>query len=63
MVALPSLAFRSLPSGDMFIRWLGWGGGGGGGGGRGELKLEMSFIIFCLVFSFINCLLILYRIV
>ena len=33
-----------------------------GGGGGGELELEVSFIIFCLVFSFINCLLILYRI-
>ena len=43
MVALPSLAFRSLLSGDTIILWL--------GGGGGKLELEVSSIIFCFVLA------------
>ena len=42
MVAIPSLDFRSLPSGDTVILWL--------GGGR-KLELEVSSIIFCFVLA------------
>ena len=52
VVALPSLAFRSLPVETCL--YFGW---------EEKLELGVSSIIFCLIFSFINCLLILYRIV
>ena len=50
MVSLPSLAFRSLPTGDTVILWL----GGGGGGGGGELELEVSSITFCFVLALLT---------
>ena len=46
MVALPSLTFQSLPSGDMVILWL--------RGGGGELELEVSSIIFCFVLALLT---------
>ena len=49
-----SLLYLSDPYPVETCLYFGWGE---------NLELEVSFIIFCLVFSFINCLLILYRIV
>ena len=50
VVALPSLSFRSLPSGDTVILWL-----------RGKVRVGSVIYYILFSFSFINCLLVLYR--